>query len=77
MILTLNFFVYFGEMSSYISTKASKRKVRKCLKCVKEFSGRFDVANGKKENGQRNNMIQSKKYLLMSLAQNIILRHEK
>ena len=28
------------------SNKTSKRKVRKYLKCVKEFSRRFDLANG-------------------------------
>ena len=27
--------------------KANKKKVRKYLKCVYEFSGRFDLANGK------------------------------
>ena len=27
--------------------KPNKRKVRKCLKCAKEFSGRFDFSNGK------------------------------
>ena len=34
-------------MSRYFSTKTNKRKVRKCLKCVKEYSHRFDLANGK------------------------------
>ena len=27
--------------------KTNNRKVRKCLKCVKEFSRGFDLANGK------------------------------
>ena len=45
--LSLNFVVWFAEMSSYFSMKTNKRKVRKCLNCVKEFSGRFDLANGK------------------------------
>ena len=27
--------------------KTNKRKVRKCLKCVKQSSRRFDLANGK------------------------------
>ena len=45
--LSLNFLVYFDRMSSYFSMKTNKRKVRKCLNCVKEFSGRFDLANGK------------------------------
>ena len=45
--LSLNVLVYFVEMSSYFSMKANKRKVWKCLKCVNEFSRRFDLANGK------------------------------
>ena len=46
-ILTLcfNFLVYFKEMSSYYSMKAHKRKVRKCLKSVKEFLHRSDLVN--------------------------------
>ena len=39
--LSLNFLVYFAEMSSYFSMKTNKRKVRKFLKCVKNFSRRF------------------------------------
>ena len=42
---SLNFLVYFVEMSSYFLMKANKRKVRECLKWVKEFSRRFDFAN--------------------------------
>ena len=34
-------------MSSYFSVKTNKGKVRKCLKCVREFLRRFDLANGK------------------------------
>ena len=45
--LCLNFLVYFAGMSSYFSMKTNKRKVRKCFKCVKEFSRRFELANGK------------------------------
>ena len=45
--LSLNFLIYFAKMSSYFSIKTKKRKVRKCLKCVKEFLHRFDFANGK------------------------------
>ena len=37
--------VYFAEMSSYFSVK-TKKKVGKCLKCMKEFLCRFDLANG-------------------------------
>ena len=45
--LIVNFLVYFADMSSYFSMKPNKRKVRKCLKCVKKFSRRFDLTNGK------------------------------
>ena len=31
-------FSYFAETSSYFSMKSNKRKVRKCLRCLKEFS---------------------------------------
>ena len=34
---SLNFIAYFAEMSSYFSMKPNKRKIRKCLKYVKEF----------------------------------------
>ena len=44
---SLNFLVYFAEMSSYLSVETNRRKVRKCLRCVKEFSHRFDLENGK------------------------------
>ena len=44
--LSRKFLVYFAEMSSYFSVKTSKRKVRKYLKCMKEFLRRFDLANG-------------------------------
>ena len=47
LTLYLNFLDYFAEMSSYFSMSTNKREVRKCLRCVKEFSHRFDLANGK------------------------------
>ena len=34
-------------MSSSFSVKVNERKVRKCLKRVKEFLRRFDLGNGK------------------------------
>ena len=43
--------------------KANKRKVWECLKCVKDFLRRLDLAKRKKEITQRNNMIQSKEIL--------------
>ena len=42
-----NFLVYFAEMSSYFLAKTNKGKVRRRLKCVKEFSHRSNLANGK------------------------------
>ena len=45
--LNFNFLVYFSEMSSYFSMKIKKGVVRKCLKCAKEYSHRFDLANEK------------------------------
>ena len=45
--LSLKFLVYFAEMSNYCSMKTNKRKVRKSLKCVKEYLRRFDLKNGK------------------------------
>ena len=42
--LSLNFLVYFAEMSCYFSMKRNKRKVRKSINCMKEFSRRFDLA---------------------------------
>ena len=47
LTLYLNFLDYFAEMSSYFSMSTNKREVRKCIRCVKEFSHRFDFANGK------------------------------
>ena len=44
--LSIHFLVYFSEMSSYFLMNTNKRKVRKCLKCIKEFSRRFDLTNG-------------------------------
>ena len=48
-LLTLLVFTscLFADMPSYFLTKANKRKVRRCPKCVKEFSCRFDLANRK------------------------------
>ena len=34
-------------MSSYFSMRTNKGKIRKYLKCVREFLRRFDLANGK------------------------------
>ena len=45
--LNLNFLVYFAYMSSCFSMKTNKRKVRKYFKCVKEYSRRLNLANGK------------------------------
>ena len=45
--ISLNFLAYFAKMSSYLSIKTNKRKLRKYRKCVKEFSRRVDLANGK------------------------------
>ena len=47
LTLCLNFFGYFAEIWSYFSMKINKQKGRKCLRCVKEFSHRFNLANGK------------------------------
>ena len=35
--LSFNFLVYSVEISSYLSMKTNKRKVKKCLKCVQEL----------------------------------------
>ena len=43
--LSINFL--FTLPRSYFSVKTNKGKVRKCLKCVREFLRRFDLANGK------------------------------
>ena len=45
--LFLTFLIYFAEMSNYFQMKVNKRKSWKCLKCVKEFSRRFYLANWK------------------------------
>ena len=45
--LSLNVYFYFVEMPNYFSIKTKKRKVGKCLKCVKEDSRRFELINGK------------------------------
>ena len=45
--LIFNFLGYFAEISSYFSMKKNRTKVRKCIRCVKEFPHRFDLANGK------------------------------
>ena len=45
--LSLNFLVCLVEMSSYFSMETNKRKVRKCLKCMKGFLHIFDLKNRK------------------------------
>ena len=45
--LSLNFLVYFAEISSFFPMKTNKRKDMKCRKYVKEFLHRFDLANEK------------------------------
>ena len=45
--LFLTFLIYFAEMSNYFLMKVNKRKSWKCLKCVKEFSRKFYLANWK------------------------------
>ena len=42
--LLVDFLVYFPDMPNYFLMKTNKRKVWKCLKSVKEFSCRFDLA---------------------------------
>ena len=45
--LFLTFLIYFAEMWNYFLMKVNKRKSWKCLKCVKEYSRRFYLANWK------------------------------
>ena len=53
LTLSLHFLDYFAEMSSYSTMKTNKQKARICLKCVKEFSRRFNSANGKEISRKR------------------------
>ena len=50
--LSLNVLVYFAKISSHFPMKINKRKIRKCFRCLKEFSRRFTRGQLKNEGGR-------------------------
>ena len=76
---SLNFLVYIVEMSSFFLMKANQRKVRECLKWVKEFWRRFDFANLEIFSIFLGVFVRIVKvtHFAQPLAHEIVLRHEK